>query len=75
MSYTMKNFLKDMIERAIKTFAQGLIASIATGAAFSEISWGYVFSVAGVAALVSILTSIASFNIGDYGTASVVEQE
>lgn len=45
--------------RALKTFAQAMIGSIAVGAAISEIQWGYILSVSFVAALLSLLTSIA----------------
>ena len=45
--------------RALKTFAQSMIGGIAIGAALSEIQWGYVASVAVVAAILSMLTSIA----------------
>ena len=45
--------------RAVKTFAQTAVAGIAVGAAISEVNWGAVFSVAAVAAVASILTSVA----------------
>ena len=45
--------------RALKTFAQAMIGSIAVGAALDEIQWSYVLSVAVVAALLSLLTSVA----------------
>jgi len=45
--------------RAIKTFSQSMLSMIAIGAAMSEIQWGYVLSVAIVAAILSMLTSVA----------------
>ena len=45
--------------RALTTFAQALIACIGTGAALLEVNWGYALSVALVAAILSILTSLA----------------
>ncbi len=45
--------------RALKTFAQALIACIGTGVALLEVNWGYALSVALVAAILSILTSLA----------------
>lgn len=45
--------------RAIKTVAQTALASITVGAAISEINWGYIASVAVVAGVASLLTSIA----------------
>lgn len=45
--------------RAIKTFAQAMVGSIAVGATISEVNWTAVLSVAVVSALLSLLTSIA----------------
>lgn len=45
--------------RALKTFAQAMVAGIAVGAAASEVDWLRLLSVAGVAAVASILTSLA----------------
>ena len=45
--------------RALKTFAQAMAAGIAVGAAASEVDWLRLLSVAGVAAVASILTSLA----------------
>lgn len=53
-----KNWWKAAGIRAVKTFAQALIACIGTGAALLEINWGYALSVAAVAAILSLLTSL-----------------
>lgn len=45
--------------RAIKTFAQTAVAMIAVGACFNDIDWLMMISVSGVAAIASVLTSIA----------------
>lgn len=45
--------------RALKTFAQTAGSLITVGAAISEIDWKYVASVSLVAAIYSIITSIA----------------
>lgn len=45
--------------RAIRTFAQVAGSMITVGAAISELDWGYIASVAVVAAIYSILTSVA----------------
>ncbi len=45
--------------RAVKTFAQTALGMIAVGAAVSEVQWKYVLSVAIVAAIASMLTSVA----------------
>jgi hypothetical protein len=58
-----KDYLKKWIKaagiRALKTFAQAAVASISVGAAMNDIDWVPVLSVAAVAAVCSILTSIA----------------
>lgn len=56
--YWRRWFIAALI-RAARTFAQTAVAGITVGAAISEISWGTLFSVAGVAAIASILTSFA----------------
>lgn len=53
-------------ERALKTFAQALIAVFAAGVTILDIDWVQGLAVAGTAALLSILTSIASNNVGSY---------
>lgn len=45
--------------RAIKTMAQAAIAAIGSTALFAEINWLVVVSTAGVAGIVSLLTSLA----------------
>lgn len=45
--------------RAIKTVAQTAVGMITVGAAINEINWGYVASVAVVAGVASLLTSVA----------------
>jgi len=45
--------------RAVKTFAQSMLAGLAVGAAVSEVNWNYLVSVACVAGIASILTSVA----------------
>lgn len=70
--HTIKSFIKDLAERAIKTFAQSLVAAIGTTAlTFGDVNWGIALSTAGLATLLSVLTSIGSMNIGESGTASL----
>lgn len=45
--------------RAVKTFAQAVVAGITVGVAINEINWKVLFSVAAVAMIASIFTSIA----------------
>ena len=58
--WNWKDFLKKALIRAARTFAQTAFAMITVGATFSEIDWGHMLSVAGVAAVGSILTSLAT---------------
>jgi hypothetical protein len=53
------NWLKAAGVRAIKTFAQSLVAYIGVATAFSEVNWASALSTAGIAALLSLLMSIA----------------
>ena len=58
----MKNFkewAKAAGIRALKTFAQTAIATIGTTAVLSEVDWVVVASASALAAILSILTSIA----------------
>ena len=45
--------------RSLKTFAQSMIGGISIGAALDEVNWMYIGSVAVVAAILSVLTSLA----------------
>ena len=54
----LKKWLAAALVRAIKTFAQSAVAMIAVGSGFVDVDWLNVASVSGVAALLSILTSI-----------------
>lgn len=73
--------------RAIKTIAQTMLGMITVGAALNEVNWIYILSVAVVAGIVSILTSVAGlpevgsdgyiyidddgYSIGDIDTSAV----
>ena len=46
--------------RALRTFAQTFVGFIAVGAALDEIQWLRALSVSGAAAVLSILTSLAT---------------
>jgi TRAP-type C4-dicarboxylate transport system permease small subunit len=59
-------FLHAAGERAVKTFAQALVAVFAAGVTVLDIDWVQAVAIAGTAALLSILTSIASNNVGLY---------
>lgn len=70
------NFTKvwaiDAAERAVKTIAQTLVALLSADGVLGilEVNWGQMASVAGLAGIVSVLTSIAS--AGDGNGASLV---
>ena len=61
-----KEWFKAALIRALKTVAQTAVSMITVGSAISEIQWGYVASVAVVAGVYSMLTSVAGLpEVGD----------
>lgn len=46
--------------RALRTFAQALVACIPAGVAIGEVGWGTALGVAATAAVLSVLTSLAT---------------
>lgn len=54
----MKNFIRAMLIRAVRTFAQAAVAAIGTSALLSDVDWLAVLSVAALSAILSILTSV-----------------
>lgn len=54
----MKQWWLAALIRAAKTFAETAAAGIAVGAAFSDIDWAFLLSVAGVAFVASLLASV-----------------
>lgn len=66
----------DAAERAIKTFSQAFIAAAGVGSGltdFSGIPWVHAAQIGVVAVVLSLLTSAASINFGNSGTASLTE--
>lgn len=59
MNEKQKKWIKAAGIRAIKTFAQSFVSMITVGAAISEVNWTYVGSVACVAGILSLMTSLA----------------
>ena len=69
-------FWRGAIERAVKTFAQSLIAVITAVQGFSlyEADWPAMVATAGSATLLSLLSSIASSQIGESDSASAIKE-
>lgn len=66
-------FFKSLLERAIKTFAQALLAVMGVGVTnVLSVPWTAALLTAGTAALISVLTSIGSAPWGDKATPSLV---
>lgn len=61
--------------RAIKTFCQTAVSMLTVGQAFIDIDWVNVLSVSGVAAVISLLTSIAGIPEVDFLMAKQEEAE
>lgn len=59
MSDYLKEWLKAAGIRAIKTFAESAIAAIGVTAVMSDVDWAEVFGTALLAAILSLLTSLA----------------
>ena len=66
-------FWKGACERAVKTAAQTAVAFFVVGeTGVAEVDWATVGGISLVAAIVSVLTSLASAPFGPEGTPSVV---
>ena len=69
------DFWKDAAERAIKTFAQALIAGLTAGAVgILDVPWVDVLSVSALVAVLSVLTSLVSAPFSSKGTASLISE-
>ena len=69
---TVKGVLADIGERAVKTFAQTLIAYFGAGSLdLLHTDWKTALSLAGGAGVLSVLSSLVSLPIGQGGTASL----
>lgn len=74
MSIFSRAFIVAAGERAVKTFAQALVAVFAAGVTILDIDWVQSLAIAGTAALLSVLTSIASNNVGSYYGPSLADE-
>jgi len=59
MRTNFKVWLRRALVRALKTFAQTALAMIPAGVAINEVSWLTVLGTSALAAILSILTSVA----------------
>jgi len=66
--YASKNFWLGVAERSVKTFAQALLAGLVVGQTLAATDWATLVSVATVAALASVLTSLADPQAADVAT-------
>jgi len=57
--YARASFWSGLIDRAVKTFAQSLLAAITVGIGVLELDWKGALGVAATAVLASVLTSFA----------------
>jgi hypothetical protein len=69
-------FWKSTLERAIKSFAQSLLAVLGVGqVGVLDVAWTTALSAAAMAGLLSVLTSIASSKIGTRDDPSLVKAD
>ena len=67
-----QTFLKDTAERAVKTFAQSMVAVMTAGATgVLDVDWVNALSVSLLATLVSVLTSIGRGTVGDQSASAI----
>jgi hypothetical protein len=67
------DFWRFTSERAIKSFAQSLLAVLSVGGlGLFEVNWATALSTAGMATLLSVLTSIGSSQLGPDNDPSVI---
>jgi hypothetical protein len=59
----LKKYLDYSVERAVKTVAQSMLATITAASALSivDVDFGQVLGIAGLAGLLSLLTSVLTF--------------
>jgi Putative lactococcus lactis phage r1t holin len=69
-------FWRDALERAVKTFCQSLVAVLGAGSVgLLNVPWVTSLSTAGLAALLSLLTSVGSSPLGKRGDPSLLPAE
>ncbi len=69
-------FWQFALERAVKTFAQSLLAVLGvSGIGLLSVPWSTALSTAGMAAMLSVLTSVASEPLGEDNTPSLLSSD
>ncbi|MFC0547037.1 holin [Kutzneria chonburiensis] len=69
-----KLFWLQSLDRAVRTFAQTLVAVLgANGVGLLDAPWPAALSAAGMAAVLSVLTSVAASNAGTPGTPDLLK--
>lgn len=69
-AYVSKTFWLGVGERAVKTFAQAILAVLTTGTVIWGLDWVQALGIAATAVLVSVLTSLADPERTDTAVAS-----
>ncbi|HEX5543669.1 MAG TPA: holin [Micromonospora sp.] len=70
-----RNFWRQALERLVKTFAQAALALVSgDGLDILDVDWRSVVGVSTLAALASVLTSIATADMGEPGDPSAVRR-
>lgn len=73
MWYTSKQWWKKALDRAIRSFAQGILVGIGECVMIQEVNWVVAIGTGGLMAVVSVLTSIA-FGLPEYKEAQDEEK-
>jgi len=71
---TDRAFWVSAFERAAKTFTQALISMFAAGVTILDIDWQQAVAVAGTAAVLSLLSSVASDRLGKWPGPSLADE-
>lgn len=70
--YEVESFSVDLLQRAARTFVATAVGAVVALESFDSIDWQEIWSLAGSATLLSLITSYLSRSVGVPGTASVL---
>jgi hypothetical protein len=69
----MTTYLKDLLERAASTFAEGVLAVVGLDAFGAlDANWGHALAAGAVGGVLSVLKALAARKVGDRESASTV---